>query len=120
MVLVAEDEPLLRLHALELVEKAGFAAVEATNADDAILILESRADIRIVFTNIQMPGSMDGMRLAQAIRQRWPPIELIIVSGKAAPNPNDIPERGQFFAEPYDPAAVVRAIRSLASRAPTS
>ena len=75
-MLVVEDEPLSRIHALNLVEEAGYVAIEASNADEAISILEARKDIRIVFTDIDMPGSMDGLKLARAIRHRWPPIEL--------------------------------------------
>jgi CheY-like chemotaxis protein len=79
IVLVVEDEPLMRMHAVSFVLDAGFDTVEASNADDAIAILEGRKDIRIVFTDINMPGSM--ARLAHAIRRRWPPIELILTSG---------------------------------------
>ena len=74
VVLVVEDEPLLRMAATCLVEDAGFEAIEASNADEAILILEARTDIHIVFTDIDMPGSMDGLKLAEAVRGRWPPI----------------------------------------------
>src|ERR1019366_2069715 len=78
VVLIVEDESLTRLDAVEMAEAAGFAVVEASNADDAIRILESRNDIRIVFTDIDMPGSMDGLKLPRAIRNRWPPIQLIV------------------------------------------
>jgi len=77
-VLVVEDEFFSRLHAVNLVEAAGYKAIEASNVDEAIAILESRKDIRIVFTDIDMPGSMDGLKLARAVRDRWPPIELIL------------------------------------------
>jgi CheY-like chemotaxis protein len=81
VVLVVEDEPLIRMMAVDLVENAGFLALEAGNADEAVAILESRNDIRIVFTDIDMPGSMDGMKLAAAVRDRWPPIAIIVTSG---------------------------------------
>jgi CheY-like chemotaxis protein len=77
-VLVVEDEFFSRCHAVELVEAAGYRAVEASNADEAIAILEARKDICVVFTDINMPGSMDGLKLTRAIRDRWPPIELIL------------------------------------------
>jgi CheY-like chemotaxis protein len=99
-VLVVEDEILSRIHAVNLVEDAGFAAIEASNADEAIAILEARKDIRIVFTDINMPGSMDGLKLARAIRDRWPPIELILTSGHFDLGDRDIPERGRFFPKP--------------------
>ena len=81
VVLVVEDEPLMLMDALDLVTGAGFEAIGAKNADEAILILENRNDIRVVFTDVNMPGSMDGIKLAHAVRNRWPPIEIIVTSG---------------------------------------
>ena len=81
-VLIVEDEPLVRFCAVQTVEEAGFAVIEAANADEAIAILESRRDIRVVFTDIHMPGSMDGLKLAHAVRDRWPPIKIIVTSGR--------------------------------------
>jgi CheY-like chemotaxis protein len=114
IVLVVEDEPLMRMHAVSLVVDAGFDTVEASNADEAIAILEARKDIRIVFTDINMPGSMDGLRLAHAIRRRWPPIELILASGDFQVDENELPTRGRFLPKPYDPAAVISALNELA------
>lgn len=74
-MLVVEDEPLLRMNAVDMIETAGFQVLEAGSADDAIAILEKRDDIRVVFTDIQIPGSMDGLKLARAVRGRWPPIK---------------------------------------------
>jgi CheY-like chemotaxis protein len=73
VVLVVEDEPFVRMDAVDIVEEAGFIAAEATNADEAMRILETNPDIRIVFTDIDMPGSMDGIKLAFAVCDRWPP-----------------------------------------------
>jgi CheY-like chemotaxis protein len=81
VVLVVEDNFLIRMHAVDMIADADFAVVEAANADDAIVILEDRLDITVVFTDIQMPGSMDGLKLAAAIRGRWPPIKIIATSG---------------------------------------
>jgi CheY-like chemotaxis protein len=103
VVLVVEDNYLLRMEAVDLIKEAGFEAVEAYNADEAIELLQSRKDVRIVFTDIEMPGSMDGLKLAHAIRDRWPPIEIIITSGKHRPLADQIPARGQFLPKPYDP-----------------
>jgi two-component system, response regulator PdtaR len=83
-VLVVEDESLVRMNALAMVEEAGFEAIAASDADEAIRLLESRSDIRAVFTDIQMPGSMDGLRLARVVRDRWPPVALIITSGQTS------------------------------------
>jgi CheY-like chemotaxis protein len=109
-VLVVEDDFLSRLHAVNLVEDAGYIAVEAFNADEAIRILETRKDIRIVFTDIDMPGSMDGLKLAQAVRKRWPPIELILTSGHLNIRDDEIPERGQFFSKPYVDKEIISAL----------
>ena len=114
-VLVVEDEPLSRIHALNLVEEAGYAAIEASNADEAISILEARKDIRIVFTDIDMPGSMDGLKLARAIRDRWPPIELILTSGHFQLNDSDLPDRGRFFPKPYRDEQIISALEGFAS-----
>ncbi len=80
-MLIVEDEFLLRIDAVDMIAGAGFEVVEAANADQAIEILESRRDITVVFTDIQMPGSMDGLKLARAIRGRWPPIKIVATSG---------------------------------------
>ena len=110
-VLVVEDDFLSRLHAVNLVEDAGYIAVEASNADEAITILEARKDIRIVFTDIDMPGSMDGLKLAHAIRERWPPIELILTSGHFNLSDDEIPERGRFFPKPYRDQEIISALQ---------
>ncbi|MET1028840.1 MAG: response regulator [Dongiaceae bacterium] len=113
-VLIVEDEPLLRMSAAAIVEEAGFMAIQAKSADEAVEILESRTDIRIVFTDIEMPGSMDGLKLALAVRNRWPPIELILTSGKRMLRDEELPARGRFFAKPYDTDELIQAMRSFA------
>lgn len=115
VVLVVEDEPLLRMMAMDLVEDAGFEVVEAANADEAVRILEARADIRIVFTDIDMPGSMDGMKLALSVRDRWPPIEIIIVSGHVRIADRDLPARSVFFSKPYDTQKVTAMLHQMAA-----
>src|SRR5438128_12600082 len=99
-VLVVEDEMVLRMRAVDIVEDAGFCPVEAVNADEAFAILESRSDIALLFTDIQMPGSMDGLKLAHAVHQRWPPIKIILVSGKSRLANSDIPPNSRFFGKP--------------------
>ena len=113
-VLIVEDEPLVRLCAVETVEAAGFTVIEAANADEAIRILESRRDIRVVFTDIHMPGSMDGLKLAHAVRDRWPPIKIIVTSGRERIAEQDLPAGGRFFAKPYDPAQIQDTLRAWA------
>jgi CheY-like chemotaxis protein len=82
VVLVVEDKMMLRMRAVDLVEDAGYTSVEAVDADEAVAILESRSDIALMFTDIQMPGGMDGLKLAHAVHERWPPIKIIVVSGQ--------------------------------------
>jgi CheY-like chemotaxis protein len=113
LVLVVEDEVLVRLHAVSLLEEAGFSTLQAGSADEAIALLQAREDIRIVFTDIQLPGSMDGLRLAHAIRHRWPPIELVLTSGQAKVSDEDLPARGLFLGKPYERAELVPMMQSL-------
>ena len=101
LVLVVEDEPLLRLHAVSLLEEAGYATLQAGSAGKAIEHLEANANIRAVFTDVDLPGDMDGMRLAAVIRDRWPPVELIVTSGHVAVEQGQLPERGHFLPKPY-------------------
>jgi CheY-like chemotaxis protein len=112
-VLVVEDESLIRMSALEMVEAAGFEAVPAADADEAIRILESRNDIRAVFTDVQMPGSMDGLRLARVVRNRWPPVALIVTSGHVSETGSDLPSGGRFLSKPYQLSHVQTALREL-------
>jgi two-component system, response regulator PdtaR len=86
---------------VDMVRDLGFDVVEAANADDAISLLERRADIRVVFTDIQMPGSMDGLRLVAVIRDRWPPIALLVTSGQASPPASALPLGARFVSKPY-------------------
>jgi CheY-like chemotaxis protein len=115
VVLVVEDEPFLRMVAVDLVEEAGFEPVQAANADQAVRILEARADIRIVFTDIDMPGSMDGMKLAIAIRGRWPPIEVILTSGLYNIETGELPPRSVFFRKPYNHNEIIATIQRMAA-----
>jgi CheY-like chemotaxis protein len=113
VVLIVEDEFLLRMDAVDMIAGAGFEVVEAANADQAIEILEARRDITVVFTDIQMPGSMDGLRLVQAIRGRWPPIKIVATSGRANVAETDLPEGGRFLPKPYSPLQVTVVLREL-------
>jgi len=113
VVLVVEDEAIIRMSAVQIVEDAGFLAAEASNADEAIKILESRTDIRAVFTDINMSGSMDGWKLAHAIRGRWPPIHLIVTSGLYTPKDGQMPAKGLFLRKPYSAEEVTAALREL-------
>ena len=112
VVLIVEDESLLRMDAADMIAAAGFEVVEARDADEAIEILEAR-DITVVFTDIQMPGSMDGLKLARAVRGRWPPIKIVATSGHVHVRETDLPEGGRFLPKPYSPGEVTGMLREL-------
>lgn len=114
VVLIVEDEPLLALQLADLVDEAGFDAVLVADADRAISVLEQHQDITILFTDIQMPGSMDGLKLAWAVRDRWPPIKIIATSGNAALRDGDLPEGGRFLLKPYDRARITETLLQMA------
>jgi CheY-like chemotaxis protein len=113
VVLVVEDEMLLRMRAVDMVEDAGFTSVEAVDADQAVAILESRSDIALLLTDIQMPGSMDGLKLAHAVRKRWPPINIILVSGQLKLAEPDLPSDSRFFGKPLDAKVMIAQMRSM-------
>jgi CheY-like chemotaxis protein len=113
VILVVEDELLLRMDAADMVVAAGFTVIEAANADEAIEILETRSDIAVVFTDIQMPGTMDGLRLARAVRGRWPPIKIVATSGHLTVTETDLPEGGRFLPKPYSALDVTSVLREV-------
>lgn len=100
-VLIVEDEPLTRMGAVRIIEDASFEVIEVANADEAIRVL-------------QMPGSMDGLKLAHAVRHRWPPIKIVVTSGHELTTEQYLPEGGRFFRKPYDPIEVCETLRELA------
>jgi two-component sensor histidine kinase len=112
-VLVVEDEMILRMRAVDIVEDAGFCPVEAVNADEAISILESRSDISLLFTDIQMPGSIDGLKLAHAVHERWPSIKIILVSGHAKPSEAERPENSRFFGKPLGVDQMITELQAM-------
>ncbi len=108
VVLLDEDEPLVRMTAADGLEEAGFHVLEAANADVALKVLEVRSDeVQVLFTDVDMPGSMDGMALAEQVHAKWPHILLLISSGYARPHPDEIPDHGHFVPKPYRAATVV-------------
>jgi CheY-like chemotaxis protein len=117
VVLIVEDDLLLRMLAVEVVEEAGFIALEAADADEAVALLESRLDISVLFTDVNMPGSMDGLKLAHAVRDRWPPIKILLVSGHVRLQPSELPSNSCFVGKPYRAAAMVEQLRSIVSSA---
>ena len=118
VVLVVEDHPLIRLNTVDLLETGGFEVLEASNADDAIWLLKARPDIVLVFTDVEMPGSMDGIKLAHFVRDRWPPVKLIVTSGKVIVEANHLPEGARFFPKPYHGEKMVEAVIALLANRP--
>ena len=112
-VLVVEDELVLRLRAVDIVEDAGFNAIEAVNADEALSILESRSDIALLFTDIQMPGRIDGLKLAQTVHKRWPLIKIILVSGQVKPSEQDRPADSRFFGKPLEIKRMIAELQEM-------
>ena len=113
VVLIVEDEFLIRMDAVDLIKSAGFDVAEAQNADEAISILEARPDITVVFTDVQMPGSMDGLKLAAAVRDRWPPIKIVATSGLSKINGDDLPAGSRFLPKPYKASQIIGTLREL-------
>ena len=112
-VLIVEDEMMLRMRAVDIVEDAGFTPIEAVNADDALAILESRSDIELLFTDIQMPGSIDGLKLAYAVHERWPKIKIILVSGQLTLTDADKPADSRFFGKPLDVKNMIAEMQDM-------
>ncbi|HZH11080.1 MAG TPA: response regulator [Microvirga sp.] len=114
VVLVVEDEPLVRMTAVDELDEAGFQVLEAANADEALALLEAHSgQVQVLFTDVDMPGSMDGMALAEQVYRRWPHVLLLISSGYARPDPDDIPDHGHFMPKPYRGATLVRHITEM-------
>jgi two-component sensor histidine kinase/FixJ family two-component response regulator len=112
-VLVVEDEMILRMRAVDIVEDAGFTPIEAVNADEALAILESRSDIELLFTDIQMPGSMDGLKLAHAVHERWPSVKIILVSGKLTLTDVEKPIHSRFFGKPLEVKQMIAEMQEM-------
>jgi two-component system, response regulator PdtaR len=113
VILIVEEEFLIRMHAVQMITEAGYDVVEAKNADDAIMILETRRDIRVVFTDLQIPGSMDGVKLAHAVRHRWPPIHIVATSAYDASLKDELPAGSVFLLKPYTEREIVGTLHAL-------
>ncbi|HEV7909878.1 MAG TPA: response regulator [Methylocella sp.] len=115
VVLIVEDEPFVRLTGADLLAEAGFEVLEAGNADEAMRILEATPEVRVVFSDVEMPGSLDGLGLARNICQRWPSIGIVLTSGHRI-RAETIPRDGKFLAKPYDGQVLVRHIEEIVNQ----
>ncbi len=106
VLLLVEDEPLIRLLGADVLEEAGFEVIEASDGDEALSVLEARPDVRVLFTDLNMPGSLDGLELARVVHERWPGVHLLVTSGRTRLRDDDIPNDGQFVPKPYEATAV--------------
>jgi CheY-like chemotaxis protein len=113
VILLVEDYALVRMGAVDFVTAAGFEALEASNADEAIRLLETRPDIQLVFTDVGLPGTMDGIKLAHHIRNRWPPVRLIVASGRTMLDESHIPVGARYFPKPYSDSVIVEAMLGM-------
>jgi CheY-like chemotaxis protein len=112
-ILVVEDEALIRLWAADLLEENGFSVLEAADADAALKLLETRPDVKLLFTDVQMPGSLNGMELAREVHARWPHILLVITSGRERLTRAEIPDDGRFVAKPYSAEELLGQVNDL-------
>lgn len=116
-VLVVEDETLIRMAIADFLEGQGFHVLEAANATEAIAILSSHPEVHVMFTDIDMPGGMDGLKLAAAVRDRWPPIAIVVTSGHRTVNVDELPVEAKFFPKPYSPDKVAATLKQMAHSA---
>ena len=117
VVLIVEDEMMLRMSAVDMVEDAGYTPLEAQDAAEAVAILESRSDVALICTDIQMPGQMDGVGLAHAVHARWPVIKIIVVSGQLKLQDLDLPPRSRFLGKPLNAGEVIAEMRDMIGHA---
>lgn len=112
-VLVVEDDTLVRMHGTDILEEAGYEVLEASNADEALAILTQQVDVHLLFSDVDMPGTMDGIELAQLVYERWPHIHLLLTSGHHRLQDSHVPGDGQFVRKPWTSDALVERIRGF-------
>ena len=119
-ILVVEDEALIRMISADILEEAGFRVLEAANAAEAILIMEGADHVELMFTDIRMPGRMDGLELAAFVHAQWPDVRLLVTSGHIVLADSQIPNGGHFVSKPYDLTQLVSGIRASISATPAT
>ena len=116
VVLLVEDEFLVRTVQVDILREADFWVLEAQDADEAFEMLKQRPEVKVVLTDVDMPGSLDGFEFARLVAQGWPEVGVLVISGKTAPSPGDIPPTAVFAPKPLRPAALVEKIQALIAR----
>jgi len=114
LIVVVEDDVFERMGASGMFLDAGYRVLEAGDADEALRFFDTNADIRLLFTDVSMPGSMSGSDLARHVAERWPRVGIIMASGR--PRPHKLPLNMLFHDKPYEPAAVLRQAREMTSQ----
>jgi CheY-like chemotaxis protein len=112
-ILVVDDEVIVRIDLVDTIQDAGFSTFEANNADEAIQLMERHPEIQVLFTDIDMPGTMDGLKLSHYIRHRWPPVRIVITSGHVMARPDQMPAEAVFIAKPHQPADLERLFHAI-------
>ena len=115
VVLLVEDEPLIREIGVIVLEEAGYNVIQAASSHQALSTLEAGVQIDLLFTDIQIPGALDGLALAHLVAERWPAIQLLLASGHMAPPHDTLPANGRFLPKPYVPAEMLRHVSELIS-----
>lgn len=120
LIFVVEDQALLRMEAVDLLQEAGFETIEAANADVALEMMRSRwQDVRVLFTDVQMPGELDGVDLAKEVHRCWPDVLLMVTSGGVHLSDEDLPDDGRFVPKPYRASTLISQVRQLIARGHT-
>ncbi|MDB5454530.1 MAG: response regulator [Caulobacter sp.] len=112
LVLIVEDEPLVRMLAHDVLAEAGFGVIEAVNAEEALVLLDARPDTAVLFSDVNMPGSLNGFGLARLAVLKWPRLAILVTSGKGV-GTGDLPETARYLQKPYSPSALVEAVTRL-------
>lgn len=118
VVLLVEDEPLVRLTQVDILKESEFWVVEAQDADEAFELLKSRPEIDAILTDVDMPGSMDGFEFARLVRQGWPEVAVLVISGKTGPGPGDLPPNATFLHKPIMPDDLIAALNDVMAKRP--
>lgn len=111
IALVVDDEPLILMDTSDMISDEGYAVIEASSADEAFAFLESHPSLQLLFTDVQMPGQLNGFELARMVQERWPHIHVVVASGAARPGPDDLPSNASFIAKPISAELVREVLR---------